>query len=41
LWAQGVTVRRLALPDGHDPNSFFVQGGDAEQFRKLLEEARP
>jgi len=41
LWAQGVTVRCVALPDGHDPNSFFVQGGDAEQFRKLLEEARP
>ena len=41
LWAQGVTVRRVALPDGHDPNSFFVQGGDAEQFGQLLEDARP
>jgi DNA primase len=41
LWAQGVTVRRVALPDGHDPNSFFVQGGDVEQFGKLLEAARP
>jgi DNA primase len=41
LWAQGVTVRRVTLPDGHDPNSFFVQGGDAEQFGKLLEAARP
>jgi DNA primase len=41
LWAQGVTVRRVALPDGHDPNSFFVQGGDIQQFRNLLEAARP
>jgi DNA primase len=41
LWAQGVTVRRVALPDGHDPNSFFVQGGDVEQFGKLLEADRP
>ena len=39
LWAQGVSVRRLALPDGHDPNSFFVQGGDASQFQNLLEAA--
>jgi DNA primase len=41
LWAQGVTVRRVFLPDGHDPNSFFVQGGDIQQFRHLLEAARP
>jgi DNA primase len=41
LWAQGVTVRRVVLPDGHDPNSFFVQGGDIQQFRHLLEAARP
>ena len=40
LWAQGVTVRRVLLPDGHDPNSFFVQGGDIQQFRNLLEAAR-
>jgi hypothetical protein len=33
LWAQGVTVRRVALPEGHDPNSFFVQGGDAHRNR--------
>jgi DNA primase len=39
LWAQGVTVRRLALPEGHDPNSFFVQGGDASQFQNLLQAA--
>jgi DNA primase len=40
LWAQGVTVRRLVLPEGHDPNSFFVQGGDASQFQNLLQAAR-
>jgi DNA primase len=37
---QGLGARRVALPDGHDPNSFFVQGGDAQQFQCLLEEAR-
>jgi DNA primase len=41
LWAHGVTGRRVLLPQGHDPNSFFVQRGDAEEFRKLLETARP
>jgi DNA primase len=41
LWAQGVTVRRIALPEGHDPNSFFVQGGNASQFHDLLEAALP
>ena len=37
LCAQGVTVRRSAMPDGHDPNSFFVQGGDVRQFQSLLQ----
>jgi len=41
LLAQGVTALRVPLPDGHDPNSFFVQGGDAQQFQRLLEAARP
>src|ERR1017187_1884884 len=41
LWAQGVTARRVQLPDGQDPNSFFVEGGDARQFQRLLEAARP
>jgi DNA primase len=41
LWAQGVAARRVSLPAGHDPNSFFVQGGDAHQFQKLLEAAQP
>ena len=40
LREQGVNARRVLLPDGHDPNSFFVQGGDAGQFQCLLEEAR-
>ena len=41
LWAQGVTTRRVSLPAGQDPNSFFAQGGDARQFQKLLEAAHP
>jgi DNA primase len=40
LTEQGVNVRRVALPDGHDPNSFFVQDGNARQFQSLLEAAR-
>ena len=36
-----ITVRIVILPDGHDPNSFFAQGGDAGQFRWLLEASRP
>jgi len=40
LTEQGVNVRTMALPDGHDPNSFFVQGGDACQFQSLLEAAQ-
>lgn len=41
LRGQGMDVRTVSLPDGHDPNSFFVQGGDARQFQSLLEAARP
>jgi len=41
LSGQGVVALRIELPDGHDPNSFFVQGGDAEQFQRLLERALP
>ena len=41
LRAQGISTRRVFLPDGHDPNSFFVQGGDAGQFQALLEAAPP
>jgi DNA primase len=39
LRAQGITPRYVLLPPGHDPNSFFVQGGDARQFQSLLEAA--
>ena len=41
LRTQGLTTRRVLLPEGHDPNSFFVQGGDARQFQSLLEAAQP
>src|SRR6267154_1844352 len=41
LCAQGIATRRVLLPDGHDPNSFFAQGGDARQFQSLLEAAQP
>ena len=40
LIEQGVDVRTVTLPDGHDPNSFLVQYGDARQFQLLLEAAR-
>jgi DNA primase len=39
--AQGIAARRVLLPEDHDPNSFFVQGGDATQFQALLEAAQP
>jgi len=41
LTDQGVTALRVELPHGHDPNSFFVDGGDSEQFGRLLERALP
>jgi DNA primase len=40
LRERGLNARQVSLPDGHDPNSFFVQGGDAKQFQCLLEAAR-
>jgi DNA primase len=39
LRARGIRTRRVLLPPGHDPNSFFVQGGDARQFHSFLEAA--
>jgi DNA primase len=40
LRAHGVEVFLVELPDGHDPNSFFVHGGgDAHQFQVLLKRA--
>ena len=40
LRARGISTRGVLLTDGHDPNSFFVQGGDARQFQSLLEAAQ-
>jgi DNA primase len=39
LRERGVTTRLVSLPEGHDPNSFFVGGGNAQEFQRLLEEA--
>lgn len=41
LRARAIAVCRVMLPEGHDPNSFFVQGGDAREFQSLLEAAQP
>jgi DNA primase len=41
LITHGISPRRVPLPDGHDPNSFFVEGGDAPRFQSLLEAAQP
>ena len=40
LIEHGVDARAVSLPEGHDPNSFFAQGGDSHQFQYLLEAAR-
>jgi DNA primase len=41
LTVHGVSAYTVSLPEGHDPNSFFTQGGgDAHQFCSLLEAAR-
>ena len=41
LVRHGISARRALLPEGHDPNSFFVEGGDARQFQSLLGAAQP
>ena len=42
LGAHGIMALRVLLPQGYDPNSFFVGGGgSAEEFRSLLEAAQP
>ena len=41
LQQRGIHTRLVSFPEGHDPNSFFTQGGDARQFQTLLEGARP
>jgi DNA primase len=40
LGAYRIEAFPVDLPDGHDPNSFFVHGGDAQQFQALLDRAR-
>jgi DNA primase len=40
LRERGIATRQISLPEGHDPNSFFAQGGDVRQFQSLLEAAR-
>jgi DNA primase len=39
LRERGITARVVSLPEGHDPHSFFVSGGNAAEFHRLLEEA--
>jgi len=39
LRERGITARLVSLPEGHDPNSFFVGGGNTQQFHHLLERA--
>jgi DNA primase len=41
LGMHGISARRVVLPERHDPNSFFVAGGNAHQFQSLLEAALP
>jgi len=41
LAEHGIPARRVPLPEGHDPNSFFVGGGDARQFQSFLEAVQP
>lgn len=41
LGARDIAARRVLLPEGHDPNSFFAGGGTANQFQSLLEGAQP
>jgi DNA primase len=41
LREQNIDARRVSLPHGHDPNSFFVENGDVRQFQSLLEAALP
>ena len=39
LQERGISTRLMSLPEGHDPNSFFVNGGTAHGFQRLLEDA--
>jgi DNA primase len=37
----GIRARIVQLPDGHDPNSYFVAGATTADFAALLEGAQP
>jgi DNA primase len=41
LWEAGVESRRVELPCGHDPASYFAAGAGAADFARRLERARP
>jgi DNA primase len=41
LGAHGIPACRVLLPEGSDPNSFFLAGGDTRHFQSLLEAAQP
>jgi len=40
LQCAGLTVRIVRLPTGHDPNSYFVAGATASDFRACLQHAQ-
>jgi DNA primase len=40
LQGRDVCARRVLLPAGQDPNSFFLSGGDARQFQSHLKDAQ-
>jgi hypothetical protein len=37
----GLEALRVALPEGHDPASFFAAGGTRADFERCLDRARP
>jgi DNA primase len=39
LTRAGLVARIVSLPDGHDPNSYFVEGATAADFKYCLERA--
>jgi len=41
LRSDGCPALCVALPDGHDPASYFAAGADSADFHGLLAEARP
>lgn len=40
LRVTGLTARLVALPDGHDPNSYFTAGATAADFTDCLDQAQ-